>query len=146
VFPADDALDIVGGDLAIGAKTVTVVVKTKADPAASPSPLYVRRYIVEFKVAGLANKVVLAAAFGLDGTTYSYGYYSVDSTGSGTYSYDGAASGTGVAARAARRGRHGRDVEDVRRRRGVLREGFLSSGALTAGSRPRARCQRGRHR
>lgn len=92
VFPADDALDITGGDLAIGAKTVTAVVKTKADPATSPSPLYVRRYIVEFKVAGLPNKVVLAAAFGLDGTAYSYGF----TAGDGSYSYDGVATGTGL--------------------------------------------------
>lgn len=91
LFPEDAGLDIVGGDVATGAKTVTALVRL-AGPATA-SPLYVSRYIVEFNVAGLKNKVVLAAGVGLDGTTYNYGFYDTSSPTGGSYSYPGTATG-----------------------------------------------------
>lgn len=84
VFPADDGLDIISGDLATNAKTVKVVIKLAA-PAGSAT-VYAKRYIASFKVAGTANPVAIAAAVTPTGNTFSAGYYGPTTTGTG-YTY-----------------------------------------------------------
>lgn len=93
LFPADSGLDLLGADVASGSRNITAVFRLAAAPTVSP--LYVSRYIVSFKVAGLPNKVVLAAARGVDGTTFSYGFVEVnETTGAESFSYPGTATGS----------------------------------------------------
>lgn len=85
VFPADQGLDLVGGDIASSAKNITAVIRLASAPGDATA--YVKRYIAEFKVAGQANPMILAAAISATGTTYSFGWYGETTTGTGyTYS------------------------------------------------------------
>jgi hypothetical protein len=84
VFPADPGLDLVGADVATGAKNVTAVIRLASAPGSATA--YAKRYIAQFNVAGLANPMVLAAAITPTGTTYSFGWYGTTTTGTG-FSY-----------------------------------------------------------
>lgn len=88
LFPADPGLDIVGGDVASNTKNITAVIRLAAAPG--QATIYVKRYIAEFRVAGQANPMVLAAAVSATGTTYSFGWVGTTTTGSG-YNYAGTA-------------------------------------------------------
>ncbi|HEV2890970.1 MAG TPA: hypothetical protein VGX28_11405 [Frankiaceae bacterium] len=81
VFPADQGLDLVGGDVASNAKNITAVIRLAAAPG--DATIYVKRYIAQFKVAGQSNPMVLAAAISATGTTYSFGWYGETTTGTG---------------------------------------------------------------
>ncbi|HEX8003127.1 MAG TPA: hypothetical protein VF519_10580 [Mycobacteriales bacterium] len=84
VFPADSGLDLVGGDVATNAKNITAVIRLADEPG--DATVYVKRYIAQFKVAGQANPMILAAAVTATGTTYSFGWYGDSATGTG-YNY-----------------------------------------------------------
>lgn len=84
VFPADEGLDVISGDLATNAKTVKVVMKLAAPTGSATA--YAKRYIMTFKVAGTANPVAVAAAVTPTGNTFSAGYYGPTATGTG-YTY-----------------------------------------------------------
>lgn len=89
VFPADDGLDLVGADVASDAKNITAVIRLHNSPGSAT--VYAKRYIAQFKVAGQANPMVLAAAITPTGTVYNFGWYG-DGTATGTgFNYSGTA-------------------------------------------------------
>lgn len=94
-FPEDGGLDLLGGDVASNAKSITAVIRVASDPGTSP--LYAKRFIVDFAVAGLKNRPALAVAFTPQGTTYSGGYWgeTASSTGGPGYVYPAAITATG---------------------------------------------------
>lgn len=87
VFPADAGLDIIGGDVASNGKNITAVIRLAQPPGQATA--YIKRYIAQFKVAGQANPMILAAAVGPVGTTYSFGWYGPGTTGDPAYNYSG---------------------------------------------------------
>ena len=89
VLPADQGLDLVGGDVVADAKNITAVIRLAAEPG--DATWYMKRYIMQMNVAGLANPLVLAVGIAPTGTTYSFGYYGTTSTGTTGYSYSGTA-------------------------------------------------------
>jgi hypothetical protein len=80
-FPADNGLDLVGADVASDAKNITAVIRLANAPGSAN--VYAKRYIAQFRVAGQANPMILAAAVTPTGTTYSFGYYGNGTTGAG---------------------------------------------------------------
>lgn len=81
VFPADQGLDLVGADVATDGKNITALIRLAAAPGSAT--VYAKRYIAQFKVAGQANPMVLAAAITPTGNTFSFGYYGTTTTGTG---------------------------------------------------------------
>lgn len=87
VFPDDQGLDLVGADVASNGKNITAVIRLADEPGDATA--YVKRYIAQFKVAGQANPMLLAAAIDATGVTYQFGWYGPNATGSNGFRYSG---------------------------------------------------------
>jgi hypothetical protein len=78
-IPASDAsVDIVGGDVASNAKTITAVLRIKALTNPNPQSPAGQAYYVLFNVKGLADTLTLSAGLYPTGNQFSYGYQGVD--------------------------------------------------------------------
>ena len=72
-LPSDDSLDIVSGDVASNAKSVTAVLRLKSLGATSPYSVTGRNYYMQFDVPGAANPVYFSAESDATGTAYHWG-------------------------------------------------------------------------
>lgn len=90
--PSDDALDIVSGDIATNAKTLTGVVRVKALGGTSPSQFTGQTYYLQFNVPGFANPLYVGYQFDQTAALFQYG--DLETTqGQGIYTPKGNATG-----------------------------------------------------
>jgi len=91
----DDALDILSGDVASDAKTLTAVVRLKAYSSPDPHAPLGQKVYISFNAPGDTNLIYLAASIdpGL-GVSYSWGEQTVSAAGTGSYSKVGNATGS----------------------------------------------------
>jgi hypothetical protein len=77
-IPGDDSVDIVGGDFASNAKTITAIIKLKKFQQSDPQAPLGQSYFVLFSVKGIAETLTLSAGFYPTGTEYKFGHQGTD--------------------------------------------------------------------
>ena len=93
--PGDDSVDIVGGDFASNAKTITAIVRVKQFTDPNPQSPLGQIYLVAFTVKGVPDELTLSASYLPNGVQYKYGYQGTDPTSGLSTSYTlGDATGT----------------------------------------------------
>jgi hypothetical protein len=78
--PADSSLDLVGGDLATDASTLTSVIRVAKFSKTNPKAPLGQYYATVFSAKGADNSLFTAAGIYPTGTQFIYGYYGPDPT------------------------------------------------------------------
>ena len=78
VVSGDDSVDIVGGDFASNAKTITAIIRLKGFKQSDPQAPLGQSYFVIFSVRGVADTLTMSAGFYPTGTEYKFGHQGVD--------------------------------------------------------------------
>jgi hypothetical protein len=83
-IPGSAADDVLSADLASDGRTLTAVLRLAALPPQDPEAPLGRRYLVHMAPAGAKSLIYLGATRGPLGTTFDYGYLTVDAGGTST--------------------------------------------------------------
>jgi hypothetical protein len=76
--PGDSSVDIVGGDFASNAKTITAVIRVDKLVNPNPQSPFGQSYFATFNVKGLADTLTLSVGLYPTGDEYKFGYQGVD--------------------------------------------------------------------